>query len=468
MAVRRLRVRSPRARGSRLRWLLVKDVRILRRSPLLSGLLVVYPIAIALMIGAALSSPPGRPTVAFYDEVPPGHASIAIGTQKLDVATYAAELLRSVKPLHADSASAALADVRDGRALAAVIIPADLPAQIQSLITQGIGHPTVRVVLNTRDPLERRYVTDALTAREAAVQADVSRRVLQLAVADLQRVLSGGSVTLLGQSVHLLGLHDSRTIIDDTIAALPRRSPLRVALGQVSTFAATAIAGLGFAKPVLGSIGSPLTVQQTDLAGAGTPTDAYAAAIAVVVSLMFVAMLLAAGLLALEQTEHTWGRLVRGLVSPTQLLGSKVLLAGALAGLLGLVLSACVGAFVHLDFARFALWVLMAGLGGLAFAALGVAVGALARELSAASLLAFLVSLPIAFVALVPADAVSGPVATVLDVIAFVFPFRPTLDAAGNAFSAAGPSIGLPLLHLAVLALAYLALARLAVARRFD
>ena len=59
-----------------LRWLFVKDLQILKRSPLLVGLLVVYPIAIALMIGFALSSPPGKPTVAILNEVPPGQGTI--------------------------------------------------------------------------------------------------------------------------------------------------------------------------------------------------------------------------------------------------------------------------------------------------------------------------------------------------------------------------------------------------------
>jgi ABC-2 type transport system permease protein len=36
--------------------LLGKDLRILRRSPVLVALLIVYPIAIALLIGLALSS----------------------------------------------------------------------------------------------------------------------------------------------------------------------------------------------------------------------------------------------------------------------------------------------------------------------------------------------------------------------------------------------------------------------------
>jgi ABC-type multidrug transport system permease subunit len=450
-----------------MRWLLIKDLQILRRSPLLCGLLVLYPIAVALMIGAALSHPPGKPTVAFYDAVAPGHGTVALGSQRLDIAAYASQLLGSVTPLPARSSAQAIADVRRGRALAAVIIPADLPAQIQSLITEGEGHPTVQVVLNTRNPLERRFVADALAAREASVQADVSRQVLAVGIADLQRVLSGGSVTLLGQSVHLLGLRDSKVIIDGTIASLPARSPLRGALGQVSSFAATAIAGLGFAKPVLGSIGSPLTVEQTDLAGAGTPTDAYAAAIAVVVSLMFVATLLAAGLLALERSEHTYARLVPGLVSPGRLLGEKALLAGALSAGVGVALAACVAAFVALDWGRFELWVVALGLGGVAFAALGVAIGALARELSAASLMAFLVSLPVAFVALVPAGSVSGSVGAVLNVIAFVFPFRAALEAAQNAFGGASPGIGPALVHLAVLAVVYLAIARVAVARRF-
>ncbi len=42
---------------------------------------------------------------------------------------------------------------------------------------------------------------------------------------------------------------------------------------------------------------------------------------------MFVALLLAAGLLALEREQHAFGRLVRGLVSRTRLLAEKVVLA---------------------------------------------------------------------------------------------------------------------------------------------
>ena len=52
--------------------LLVKDLLILRRSRLLVGVLVVYPIAIALLIGLAISRGPGKPKVAIVDQTPPG------------------------------------------------------------------------------------------------------------------------------------------------------------------------------------------------------------------------------------------------------------------------------------------------------------------------------------------------------------------------------------------------------------
>src|SRR3984885_2050126 len=111
-----------------MRWLLVKDLQILKRSPLLVGLLVVYPIAIALMIGFALSSPPGKPKVAFYDQVPPGQGQINLGTQKINVAHYASELLSSIQPIRVHSRAEAVAKVRDGEGLGGGVRPLGLRA----------------------------------------------------------------------------------------------------------------------------------------------------------------------------------------------------------------------------------------------------------------------------------------------------------------------------------------------------
>jgi ABC-type transport system involved in cytochrome c biogenesis permease component len=449
-----------------VRWLLVKDLQILRRSPLLVGVLVVYPIALALMIGFALSSPPGKPKVAFYSEVPPGKGKINFGSQQINISSYAKELFRSIEPIRVHSRDEAVAKVKTGQALAAVVIPSDIPSQIQNLVTSGVGNPTVELILNSKDPLEREFVNQAIKSRLNDVEQAVSKQVLRLAIRDLQQVLNGGTINILGENVNLLGLRNTRTIVQGAAASLPKNSPVRAALQQVVGFASLAIQGLGFASPVLGSIGTPLTVEQTQLAGRTTPTDSYAAAIAVIVSLMFVTVLLAAAMLAMERSENAYSRLVRGLVSPSELLSEKVALSAGCAGALTLVMAIVVGLFVHLDWARFPLWIVSLAIGGLAFGALGVAIGGVAREVSAASLLAFLLALPIAFVALVPATAVSGALKTALDAISFVFPFKAALQAVNNAFSGSAPGIGWPLVHLAVLALAFGALARLAL-RRF-
>ena len=60
-----------KARGHyAMRQLLAKDLRILRRSPLLVALLVIYPVVIATLIGFALSRGPDKPQVAFVNLVP--------------------------------------------------------------------------------------------------------------------------------------------------------------------------------------------------------------------------------------------------------------------------------------------------------------------------------------------------------------------------------------------------------------
>jgi ABC-type multidrug transport system permease subunit len=448
-----------------VRWLFVKDLQILRRSPLLVGLLVVYPIAIALMIGFALSSPPGKPKVALLNGVAPGRGKINFGNQQINVSSYASQLFQSIEPIRVHSRAEAISKVKAGEALAALIVPPEITGQIQSLVTQGVGNPTVELILNSKDPLQRQFADQAITARVAEVEQAVSKQVLRVAVRDLQQVLNGGTLEFLGQNVPLLGLRNTRAVIEGTIASLPPRSPLRAALRQVVSFADLAIGGLGFASPVLSSIGTPLTVHRTELTGRTTPADAYAAAIAVIVSLMFVTVLLASGMLAIERSENAYSRLVRGLVTPSEMLSEKVALAAACAAAVTLVMAALVSVFVHLDWSRFPLWVLALALGGLAFAALGVAIGGLAREVSTASLMAFLLSLPIAFVALVPANAVSAGVGSVLDAVAFVFPFRATLQAVSNAFSGTAPGIGWPLVHLAVLTVVFAMLARLTLKR---
>ena len=232
--------------------------------------------------------------------------------------------------------------MKNGQALAALIIPGDITSQIESLVTTGVGSPTVQLILNSSNPLEQQFVEQSISSKINQLEQAVSKQVLRVAIGDLQEVLKGGTINIAGQEVKLLGLRVSRSLVQGAITALPRGSAFRPALQQVVNFAGLAIQGLSFASPVLGSIGTPLTVQQSQVNGRTTPADSYAATIAVVISLMLVTLVLAASLLAIERSENTYARLVRGLVSPGALLGEKVGLAAAGAGLLALLMAALV------------------------------------------------------------------------------------------------------------------------------
>ena len=449
-----------------MRWLILKDLRILRRSPLLVALLVLYPVILAVLIGLALSAGPSKPKVAFANLVPPGQSTFSVGGKSVDAADYASRLFQSIDPIRVKTRAEAIAKVRSGEALGALVLPADATQRLRGSLGLGGGPPpTVEVYYNAEDPVKRRFVESTIRSRLAEANSALSDVVLKEAAGYIDIVVRGGKVNLpIVGAVDILGLERSRQLIDAAAARLPHGDPARVALEQVSRCARLAAQNLDVSKPILATIGSPVRVRTTVINGSRTPLDAFAAAVAVTVSLMFVTLLLAAGLLALEREEHAFARLVRGLVTRTQLLAAKIGLAALCAGAVTLLMLAGLAAFIGLDWGRAPLWLVALALGALAFAAMGVAVGALAREVRAASLMAFGLSLPIAFLALVPSGAVATSLYDVIRVISALFPFKPALDALDAAISGGG--IGLPLLHLAILAAAFGLLARVSL-RRF-
>jgi ABC-type transport system involved in cytochrome c biogenesis permease component len=447
-----------------MRWLLLKDLRILRRSPLLVALLVIYPIAIALLIGFALSRGPGKPAIAIYNEIPASQRSFDVAGSRLNASEYLPALLRSVDVVSAASRADAQRLVRDGKVLGAVILPPDITEKLAT----GREQPTIEVLYNGEDAVKQRYVESVIRARMAEANLALSQRFQQATGGYLRLLLEGGTLTILGREVNILGLKHAHAITTGAITALPPRSPLRTSLAQVAQFGRIAIDNLGVSRDVLRSVGQPVRVRQVIVGGKRTPLDTFAAAISVTVSLMFLTLLLAAGLLALEREEQAFSRLVRGLVSRVGLLVEKISLAALCAFAVTLVMLLALGGFfIELDWSRFPQWLLALAVGAVAFAALGVAIGGLAREVRAASLLAFLLSLPVAFLALVPSGAVSAGLYDMIRAVSALFPFRATLQALDAALNDVG-GLAAPLAHLAALAVAYTALARLAVGRRFG
>ncbi|MDX6681386.1 MAG: type transport system permease protein [Solirubrobacteraceae bacterium] len=444
-----------------MRWLLLKDLQILWRSKLLLGLLIFYPIAIATLMGFALSSGPEKPRVAFLNQVPENRGTIRLGNQKLDIKTYTKTLFTEIDQVPVSNRDEALKKVRSGAVLAALIIPPDFT---QKLSQSGFSGASVEVVYNG-DALKQSFVRTTISSKLAQADSALAKEVNKLGSGYIDVILRGGKLDILGTQLKLFGLQRSKTAIDKVMADSPSRATKR-RLGPVQSFAELAVANAGRAKDLLDTVEKPVVVKETVLSGRRTPLDTFAVAVAVTISLMFVCVLLASGLLALEREENTFARLARGLVPGGQLIAEKIVLSAACAFAVSLAMLIGVSAFVPLEWGRVGLWVLALAGGALAFAALGVAIGSLAREVRAASLLAFLLSLPLAFLALVPSGGVSPLLYDVIQVISAIFPFKASLDAVNAAVNGASPGVGVSLAHLAVLIAAFGAAARLGL-RRF-
>jgi ABC-type transport system involved in cytochrome c biogenesis permease component len=404
-----------------MRWLLLKDLQILRRSPFLVAVLIAYPLIISVLIGLSLSRGPDKPKVAVVNELAPGETSFTVAGQRLDVSKYARELFKSVEPVYVDTRKQAIAKVRDGEVLGALIVPADATKQLQDAINlSGSKGPTLEILYNVDDPLRTQIAESTIKSRLADANKALSDKLTQLAGRYLQVLLKGGDFSLLGQKFDVLGLERTKTTLESTLRTLPPGSAQAREIQRVIDFAQLAIENLGLSNNVLAAVGQPLHVKRTIVSGHRTPLDDFAVAVA---------------------------------------------LAAACAVPATLVMLCGIGIFVHLDWGRFALWLAALAGGAIGFGALGVAVGALARDVRAASLLAFLLTLPIAFLALVPSGTVAHTLYDVIRAVSALFPFRPALQAVDNALNRASPSLWQTLVHLGVLAAAYLALARLALAR---
>ena len=446
-----------------MRWLLLKDLQILRRSPLQAVLLIAYPVLIALLIGFAISRDPGKPRVAFLNEIPPG-ARIAGGNGKLPAVGVDERICRQVECVDVGSRAEAAAKVRAGDVLAALILPADLIDRLNSLSTLSPETPEVEVIVNEEDPLKAQVVDDRITALLAQANLFIARRIAKEGGRYLDLVVDGGEFDVLGQPVEILGLRAVAAILQSLRPAVPEAQ--RGELDRVIRFATLARDNLDVAAPLIDRLAQPIAVDKQSVSAPTPPLDVFAIAVAATLTLTFVTLLLVAGSLALEREENAFSRLTGGLVSRSALLAEKVGLGVAVGLVVTLLMLAGVQLFVGLEWSRFGLWLAAILAGAAGMAAAGAALGAAARDVRAVSLLAFMISLPVALLSLVPSGAVGATLYDGIRVLTALFPFKPALQAMTAALDSAGPGIGGPLLHLAILVVAYGAIARLAL-RRF-
>jgi RimJ/RimL family protein N-acetyltransferase len=301
-------------------------------------------VVIGLPVGYGVSAPPSKPKVAFYNGVPASQETFDLGGREVDASQYAEELFEDIEPIRVDSREEAIVKVRDGEALGALVVPEDITQQLQNATElPGIAEPpTLEVFYNADNPLKRRYVEQTVKARLADANLALSGEVTKVAADALDVLLEGGPFVLPTGRIDVLGLRRAKAVLEGAQRALPARDPQRGGArgGHRVRRRGDHVAELR--QPVLGAIAAPIKVDTTEVSGGRGTLEGFAVAAAATIALMFVAVLLGAGMLALEREEHAFGRLVRGLVRPLALLVEKVPLGALCAFVVG---AACSGSW---------------------------------------------------------------------------------------------------------------------------
>ncbi|HXV56923.1 MAG TPA: ABC transporter permease, partial [Gaiellaceae bacterium] len=387
-----------------VRLLLGKDLRVLRRSPALLAALVLYPLLVALLVGLVVRFASDQPRVAFVDlDGLPQELTIAgesFDVQGvIDQVNDKAELV----PMQEEEAERRLAT---GEVVAAIVVPPGFASRLRGMVESP------ELVLRTgRGGLAERFElqTEALVYR--------LNRLLQEAYisANLEYVsllVEGGEAEFLGEEFDVVGLDEAGRIL----AALRSRTDdpeALAAVDELENFVSEARLALEQTDETLRATANPIALRIDPEAGRTWLLGAQLQAHALALTLAFVCVLLAAGAIAAERDENVAGRLVRGLVGLWQLVSAKVLLGVVVALALGLALALVFGIAAEAGgveggqpWERLPLLALGLLLAGGAFGAFGVLLGVLARESRTAVLVAFLVTLPLVLLGVVPEGTV--------------------------------------------------------------
>jgi len=376
--------------------LLRKDLLVLRRSPLLLGMLVAYPVLIAVLVGLVAIYANSKPRVALVDEagLP---AKIVLAGHTFNVDKTIGRASRDVSLIKL-SHRAAEDELANGKVVAVVTVP---PGFLTDL--RGMLHSPKLVLQIAHGGISSR-VGEQVQALVYGLNRQLQIAYIGTDLGYVRLIQHGGQGSFLGREFTVLGLDGAALLLRNASGA--RASKLRDFIGD----AQLALARTGDA---LRATAHPIEIARVKGRGRTWALSADVQAYALGLTISFLALVLAAGSLAAERDENVVGRLARGLVTLGELVWAKVLLAAVVALALGLGVSLVFGAIIEIGnvtggepWGRVPLLAVGLLLAGAALGALGSLLGAVAREARTASLVALLVVLPIVFLGLVPQEIV--------------------------------------------------------------
>jgi ABC-type Na+ efflux pump permease subunit len=371
-----------------------KDLLVLRRSPLLLALLVAYPLLIAALVGLVAVYGSSKPRVALVDQdgLP---SRVEIGGRSFDIDGTIRRVSEDVTLVHLDEEEARR-QLETGKVVAVVTVPPGFVSQLEGMVESP------RLELQTARGDVSSRVTQQVQALVYSLNQELQTAFIESNLRYIDLIREGGSGEFLGRRFELLGLEQSRRILENEFPPSER-------LAQIKDFIGIAGLALDQTDEALRATANPIELERTEERGRSAVLSAQVQSYGLALTITFLALVLAAGALASEREENVLGRLVRGPVSRSGIVAAKVVLAATVTTALGLGVALAFGLIVELGgveggepWGRLPLLAAGLALAGGAVGALGTLLGALAGEARTASLAAVLIVLPIVFVGLIP------------------------------------------------------------------
>jgi ABC-2 type transport system permease protein len=168
--------------------LLRKDALVLRRSPLLLGILLAYPLAIAILVGLVASYASAKPRVALVDEdnLPP---TVVIGGHRFHVDRTIEQVSKNVKLVHLSSEQAAQ-QLKTGKVVAVVTVPPGFIATLR----RWCGGPKLEVELSQGTISSR--VEQQVQALVYSLNRQLQRAYIEHNLRYVSLILKGGDKQL--------------------------------------------------------------------------------------------------------------------------------------------------------------------------------------------------------------------------------------------------------------------------------
>lgn len=392
------------------RAILVKDLRLLVRSRGLLALLIGYPLIVAVLVALALQGGERRPSIAFVNN-DTSERTIKIGDREMGIPEYEARLAAEVDLQHMDADAAADA-LNAGRVAAVVTLPESFISDLQT----GIHPPVVTVEPSNRSPIESQSIARRLEASIYRLNQDLAQTYIAQTLDLVDLVVNGGDVALFTRTGSILGLKKSDVLVRQLQRTLRAggKAALANQMDPLLNFIVEARVNLDLADVAATAIGNPIQLKIPPAPSGREPLSGFGFAGALLVSLALVGVLLGAAGLSSEREENTLVRLRRGLVRLETLVIEKVAFGALVSLIIGAVLVLAVSVVTSLTIGRWGLWPVALIAAGLAFAAFGVLVGALARETRTALLAALMLALPLIFLGLFTQSGIASAISEVV------------------------------------------------------